>query len=66
MRFDDFETSYRRRTHRKKIIIAVVLVLAVAAALLEIALGPYDIGFGEAYGVFLDHLLGNPIPGLSG
>ncbi len=61
MSFEGFEESYRRRIRRKRLVIAIMLVLAAVAALLEIALGPYEIGFGEAYRVFFDHLTGVPI-----
>lgn len=58
-----FIRSYRRFSRRKGMIIAVLLVIAVAVAFLEIPFGPYDIGFSSAYGVFFDHLMGHPIEG---
>lgn len=58
MRFEEFQTRYGQYTRRKILVIIAMAILAVAIGFLEIALGPYDIGFLEAYRVFFDHLAG--------
>lgn len=59
MIFEEFGKAYSRYTRRKKLMTLYVAVAAILVSLLEIALGPYDIGFFEAYRVFIDHILGN-------
>lgn len=59
--YEDFSKDYRKDIRRKKTLIIGISVLAFIAGMLEIALGPYKIGFIEAYQVFFNHLIGNPV-----
>ncbi len=56
--FEGFESGYRRYTRRKKLIIIAMAVIAIFTGILEIALGPYNIDFFQAYRVLIDHILG--------
>lgn len=60
MKFKEFYPIYKKDQHRKALIITLVVAAALLISLLEIALGPYNIDFVEAYRVFFDHLFGHP------
>lgn len=58
MKFEEFDRMYGRFVGRKRLIIIAVAVVAILTGFLEVALGPYNIGFVEAYRVLFDHIMG--------
>ncbi len=58
MKTEEFLSLYRASSHRKVLIIIAIVAIALLAGLLEIAFGPYNIEFSEAYRVLIDHIRG--------
>lgn len=59
MNLDEQVREYRSQSRRKWMIVSIMTIIALVAGMMEIALGPYNIGFVDAYSTLWDHLLGH-------
>ncbi len=55
---EEFVREYRRRVHGKIVFAAICIVMAIVVFFITLSVGRYDISAGEAYRIFIDHLMG--------
>ena len=61
MSWSDFEPEFDRRSRRRTLIVAILVIAVIAITVLSPSFGQYRIGFADVYGTIWAHILGDPI-----